>query len=158
MKLRKNLEKKLRNCGATINRVNYYNVNDREYSEMQCEMYKLYSEKFVDFLDGMFAIAILDHRKQSFVLYRDPYGIKPIYWSLNRGDFAFSSDLSNAGSQLYKPSDSLHVGAGTSVNITSDEESGNLAFTRANEMTVATGATFTVGAGTTLTFNVLGVF
>jgi len=33
-----------------------------------------------------------------------------------------------------------------------------LAFTRANEITVATGATFTVGAGTTLTFNVLGVF
>tara|TARA_R100001082_G_scaffold110085_2_gene88923 strand:+ start:51 stop:392 length:342 start_codon:yes stop_codon:yes gene_type:complete len=71
---------------------------------------------------------------------------------------AFSSDMSNAGSQIYKAADTLHVGAGTSVNITSDEGSGNLAFTRANEITVATGATFTVGAGTTLTFNVLGVF
>ena len=62
--------------------------------EVIANLYKLYSEKFVDFLDGMFAIAILDHRKQSFVLYRDPYGIKRIYLSLNRGDFAFSSDLS----------------------------------------------------------------
>tara|TARA_B100001250_G_scaffold413008_1_gene445768 strand:- start:1036 stop:1377 length:342 start_codon:yes stop_codon:yes gene_type:complete len=71
---------------------------------------------------------------------------------------AFSSDVTNAGSQVYKTSDSLHVGAGTSVNITSDETSGNLAFTRANGITVATGSTFTIGAGTTLTFNVLGVF
>ena len=71
---------------------------------------------------------------------------------------AFSSDMSNAGSQIYRAADTLQVGAGTSVNITSDEGSGYLAFTRANEITVATGATFTVGAGTTLTFNVLGVF
>ena len=71
---------------------------------------------------------------------------------------AFSSDLDNAGSQVYKTSDTLTVGAGTSVNITSDADSGNLAFTRAKDLIVATGATFTVGAGTTLTFNVLGVF
>ena len=71
---------------------------------------------------------------------------------------AFSSDQDNAGSQIYRASDSLQVGAGTSVNITSDEGSGNLAFTRANQIVVATGATFTIGAGTTLTFNVLGVF
>ena len=71
---------------------------------------------------------------------------------------AFSSDLDNAGSQVYKTSDTLTVGAGTSVNITSDSESGNLAFTRAKDLIVATGATFSVGAGTTLTFNVLGVF
>ena len=71
---------------------------------------------------------------------------------------SFSPDQNNAGSQIYRALDTLQVGAGTSVNITSDEESGNLAFTRANEIVVATGATFTVGAGTTLTFNVLGVF
>ena len=47
--------------------------------EVIANLYKLYSEKFVDFLDGMFAIAILDHRKQRFVLYRDTYGIKTIY-------------------------------------------------------------------------------
>ena len=62
--------------------------------EVIANLYKLYSEKFIDFIDGMFAIAILDHSKQSFILYRDPYGIKPIYWTLNEGDFAFSSDLS----------------------------------------------------------------
>ncbi len=71
---------------------------------------------------------------------------------------AFSTDQASAGSQIYRAPDSLTVGAGTSVNITSDESSGNLAFTRAKEITVATGATFTVGTGTTLTFNVLGVF
>tara|TARA_B100001175_G_C19420520_1_gene595847 strand:+ start:701 stop:1042 length:342 start_codon:yes stop_codon:yes gene_type:complete len=71
---------------------------------------------------------------------------------------AFSTDVTSAGSQIYRAPDSLTVGAGTSVNITSDESSGNLAFTRAKEITVATGATFTVGSGTTLTFNVLGVF
>ena len=71
---------------------------------------------------------------------------------------AFSTDVTSAGSQIYRAPDSLTVGAGTSVNITSDTESGNLAFTRANEIVISTGATFTVGAGTTLTFNVLGVF
>ncbi|MBO6971810.1 MAG: asparagine synthase (glutamine-hydrolyzing) [Prochlorococcus marinus CUG1431] len=65
------------------------------YSEIEviANLYKLYSEKFINFLDGMFAIAILDHKKQSFIIFRDPYGIKPIYWTLNNGDFAFSSDL-----------------------------------------------------------------
>ena len=49
--------------------------------EVIANLYKLYSEKFVDFLDGMYAIAILDHFKESFILYRDPYGIKPLYWT-----------------------------------------------------------------------------
>ena len=61
--------------------------------EVIANLYKLYSDKFVDLLDGMFAIAILDYQKQSFILFRDPYGIKPIYWTLENGDFAFSSDL-----------------------------------------------------------------
>ena len=61
--------------------------------EVIANLYKLYSEKFVDFLDGMYSIAILDHKKQSFTLFRDPYGIKPLYWTLDNGDFAFSSDL-----------------------------------------------------------------
>ena len=61
--------------------------------EVIANLYKLYSDKFVDLLDGMFAIAILDYQKQSFILFRDPYGIKPIYWTLDNGDFAFSSDL-----------------------------------------------------------------
>jgi len=65
------------------------------YSEIEviANLYKLYSDKFVDLLDGMYAIAILDYKKQSFVLFRDPYGIKPIYWTLENGNFAFSSDL-----------------------------------------------------------------
>ena len=65
------------------------------YSEIEviANLYKLYSDKFVDLLDGMYAIGILDYQKQSFILFRDPYGIKPIYWTLENGDFAFSSDL-----------------------------------------------------------------
>ena len=47
------------------------------YSEIEviANLYKLYSDKFVDLLDGMYAIGILDYQKQSFILF-ESYGIK----------------------------------------------------------------------------------
>ena len=58
-------------------------------------MYKLHGEKFVDYLDGMYAIAIFDEKNSSFNVFRDPYGIKPLYWTCQKGVFAFSSNLTS---------------------------------------------------------------
>ena len=59
---------------------------------------------------------------------------------------------------IFKASDTLHVATGTSVRVDSDLTSGNIAFMREGRTIVATGATFTIGAGTTLVSDVLGIF
>ena len=43
-------------------------------------------------LDGMFAFAALDTHEGQLYLVRDPVGIKPIYFSRNRGDLIFASE------------------------------------------------------------------
>ena len=50
------------------------------------------------------------------------------------------------------------AGAGTTINITSDDTSGNLAFMRQKDIHIAAGSTMTIGAGTTLVQNVLSIF
>ena len=59
---------------------------------------------------------------------------------------------------IFKASDTLHVAAGTSVRVDSDLTSGNIAFMREGRTIVSSGATFTIGAGTTLVSDVLGIF
>ena len=59
---------------------------------------------------------------------------------------------------IFKASDTLNVAAGTSVRVDSDTTSGYMAFMREGRTIVASGATFTVGAGTTLVSDVLGIF
>lgn len=44
-------------------------------------------------LNGMFAIVIIDLEKQQIMLTRDRFGIKPLYFILKDGCFAFSSEL-----------------------------------------------------------------
>ena len=50
------------------------------------------------------------------------------------------------------------IGAGVTINVTSDATSGNVAFMRQRDVYVAAGSTMTIGAGTTLIQNVLSIF
>ena len=50
------------------------------------------------------------------------------------------------------------TGAGVTINVTSDSTSGNVAFMRQSNVHVASGSTMTIGAGTTLIPDVLGIF
>ena len=59
---------------------------------------------------------------------------------------------------IFKASDTLNISAGTSVRVASDTSSGNIAFMREGRTIVGSGATFTIGAGTTLVSDVLGIF
>ena len=60
--------------------------------------------------------------------------------------------------KIFKISNILSVGAGVSVTVESDASSGFLAFMRENDVHVASGATFHIGAGTTLVPDVLNIF
>ena len=71
---------------------------------------------------------------------------------------ALSSDTTSILNRFFKTPEEIPIGAGTSVSITSDDASGNVAFCREGNIHVAVGATFHVGSGTTLVTNVLGVF
>ena len=44
-------------------------------------------------LNGMFAFALWDRASRRLVLVRDRFGIKPLYWSHDRGRFLFGSEL-----------------------------------------------------------------
>lgn len=50
-------------------------------------------EKMLSTLRGMFAIAIWDSVEKKLFLARDPYGIKPMYYSNNRDHFLFASQV-----------------------------------------------------------------
>lgn len=76
----------------------------------------LYAEKGVDMLRelrGMFAFAIRDERKQGVLIARDPFGIKPLYYSDNGEAVRFASQvkaLLAGGGVDTSPEPAGHVG------------------------------------------------
>lgn len=52
-----------------------------------------FGDKFLDRLDGMFALAFYDEGKGTLLLARDRSGIKPLYLANVGGRFAFSSEI-----------------------------------------------------------------
>lgn len=62
-------------------------------TEVILQGYKLYGEKFIPKLRGMFAIAIWDPIKDELHLWRDHLGKKPVFWRANSNTFKFASDI-----------------------------------------------------------------
>ena len=71
---------------------------------------------------------------------------------------ALSSDQTNPLNRFFKTPREVPISAGSSITVSSDDASGNIAFIRESAIHVGSGATFHVGSGTTLLTNVLGVF
>ena len=71
---------------------------------------------------------------------------------------ALSDDTTSILSLIFKTPTTIHVAAGTSIQVDSDLTSGNIAFMRERNIFVAAGGTFRIGAGTTLISDVLGIF
>jgi len=59
------------------------------------EYYKKYGDSFVDYLQGMYAIAIYDGKKLK--LFRDKVGEKPLFYTLKYGSFWFGSEIKALG-------------------------------------------------------------
>jgi len=60
--------------------------------EVPLHLYKKHGLQFAEKLRGMYAIAIHDPTKQRLILTRDPFGIKPLYYTEGPFGFAFASE------------------------------------------------------------------
>ena len=62
-------------------------------TEVLLNAYLHWGERFVDHVDGMFAIVIYDQRSQRIFLWRDRVGIKPLYYFWDQKHFVFGSEI-----------------------------------------------------------------
>ena len=68
----------------------FYTQSD---TEVIVHLYEEHGERFVDYLNGQFAIALWDSRRQSLVLARDRTGIRPLFYTEAAGRFIFASEV-----------------------------------------------------------------
>lgn len=62
-------------------------------TEVIVHAYEEFGLEFVDHLDGMFGLAVWDHRKETLVLARDRLGEKSLYYYLDGQRLLFASEL-----------------------------------------------------------------
>jgi asparagine synthase (glutamine-hydrolysing) len=62
-------------------------------TEVILHLYEEAGEKCLDRLNGMFAFAIWDSRKQSLFMARDRLGIKPLHYAIRDGRMIFASEI-----------------------------------------------------------------
>lgn len=62
-------------------------------TEVIVHLYEEYGEEFVDHLNGQFAIALWDSKPRRLVLARDRTGIRPLFYTRQRGRVAFASEV-----------------------------------------------------------------
>lgn len=61
--------------------------------ETLLRLYETYGIDFIKKLNGQFAIAIYDQYKDMLLLIRDPFGIRPLFWSMKNGQLGFASEI-----------------------------------------------------------------
>ncbi|MBI4041381.1 MAG: asparagine synthase (glutamine-hydrolyzing) [Deltaproteobacteria bacterium] len=70
-----------------------YVFKSRTDSEVLVHGYHAFGENVVYEIEGMYAFAIWDVKKQKLVLARDPLGIKPLYYFYDAHQLIFSSEI-----------------------------------------------------------------
>jgi asparagine synthase (glutamine-hydrolysing) len=55
--------------------------------------YKQWGDDVLNHLNGMFGLAIWDTRRKRLLVARDPFGIKPIYYRIEKGSVFFGSEI-----------------------------------------------------------------
>ena len=67
----------------------------RTHSDTECILhaYEEFGDTFESHLTGMFALGVWDIRRCRLVLSRDRLGIKPLYYTVHRGQLIFASEI-----------------------------------------------------------------
>ncbi|MEM9585556.1 MAG: asparagine synthase (glutamine-hydrolyzing) [Pseudomonadota bacterium] len=83
------------NVSALTKEINDQGVTLKSTSDTEVilEGYALWGPSVIEKLNGMFALAIWDHRENALFVARDRIGIKPLYVTQNEAGFAFASDV-----------------------------------------------------------------
>lgn len=84
----KNLRKNLEDLN-----INFSSTNSD--TEVLLKGYEYYGNKIFNKIDGAFACAIIDFKKNIITLGRDKFGEKPIFYSINNNQLVISSELSS---------------------------------------------------------------
>ena len=71
---------------------------------------------------------------------------------------ALSAPQGTLDNLVYTASRNAYIGGGTSAYLNSDTTAGGMLFTRLAQITIGSGSTVHIGAGTTLQMNVLNIF
>jgi len=61
--------------------------------EVALHLYRKKGIEFLDYLNGMYAGAVFDPRRKRVLLFRDRFGIKPLYYTSTEEGFYFSSEI-----------------------------------------------------------------
>ena len=62
-------------------------------TEIIVHLYEEYGERMFDHMNGQFAFALYDHRKNVVILGRDRVGVAPLHWICKDGKFYFASEI-----------------------------------------------------------------
>ncbi len=79
------LREELARSGATF--------RSRSDTEVLLEAWAQWGADALPKFEGMYAFAILDRLERTVTLARDPFGIKPLYWTAWRGGVVFASEI-----------------------------------------------------------------
>lgn len=88
--------------GEIYNFIEVKNLLEKEHSikfesnsdtEVILKAYEVLGQECFSLFNGMFAIAILDEKKNKLLLGRDRLGVKPLYYSLLKDKILFSSEI-----------------------------------------------------------------
>jgi asparagine synthase (glutamine-hydrolysing) len=70
-----------------------YRYRSRSDTETILHLYEELGDRCVEQLDGMFAFAIWDRRRNRLLLARDRLGIKPLYYGVTEEEIVFASEI-----------------------------------------------------------------
>jgi len=70
-----------------------YQFKTSSDTEVVLHLYKEYGTDFLNKLNGQFAIAIWDKKKEELFLARDRVGIRPLFFTEIKGSFVFASEM-----------------------------------------------------------------
>ena len=70
-----------------------YSFRTNSDTEVLLSMYMEYGKECLNKLDGFFAFAVFNKNDNSLFLARDRFGIKPLFYSIQKNSFTFSSEL-----------------------------------------------------------------